>query len=76
MVKKNAWDIQYQILEPYKIQGITTQQYFWHQSANVVHLILHTAAGDLSFHFADYTQLKPWLNYWLYSAEGSQRNWM
>lgn len=76
MVKQNAWDVKYQLIEPYKIQGVTTQQYFWHQSADLVHLTLHTAAGDLSFRFVNYSQLKPWLNYWLYTAEGSQRNWM
>ncbi|MBN8567890.1 MAG: hypothetical protein J0M25_14300, partial [Flavobacteriales bacterium] len=76
MIKRNAWDVQYQLLEAYKIQGITTQQYFWHQSADLVHLTFHTAAGDVGFHFANYSELKPWINYWLYLAERSQQNWM
>lgn len=76
MIKKNAWDVQFQLLEAFKIQGITTQQYFWHQSADLVHLTFHTAAGDVGFHFANYSELKPWINYWLYLAERSQQNWM
>lgn len=76
MIKKNAWDVQYQLLEAYKIQGITTQQYFWHQSADLVHITFHTAAGDVGFHFANYSALKPWINYWLYLAERSKQNWM
>lgn len=74
--KGNAWDVQHQLIEPYKIQGVTTKQYLWHKRSDLVHMTLHTAAGDLSFKFADYTALKPWINYWLYEAERSNRNWM
>lgn len=75
-IKKNAWDINHQIMEPFKIQGITTKQYFWYKKADVAHLTFHTAAGDLSFKFANYSALKPWINYWLYEVERSNRNWM
>ncbi|MEZ4838893.1 PH domain-containing protein [Flavobacterium sp.] len=75
-LKGNAWDVQHQIIEPFKIQGITTKQYLWHKRADVVHLTFHTAAGDLSFNFASYSDLKPWINYWLYEVERSNRNWM
>ena len=75
-LKGNAWDVQYQLIEPFKIQGITTKQYFWHKRSDVVHLTFHTAAGDLSFKFANYSALKPWINYWLYEVERSNRNWM
>jgi putative membrane protein len=75
-LKGNAWDVQHQLIEPFKIQGITTQQYLWHKRSDVVHLTFHTAAGDLSFKFANYSALKPWINYWLYEVERSNRNWM
>ncbi|RXR33006.1 hypothetical protein EQG68_05805 [Flavobacterium piscinae] len=75
-LKGNAWDVQHQLIEPFKIQGITTKQYFWHKRSDVVHLTFHTAAGDLSFKFANYSALKPWINYWLYEVERSNRNWM
>lgn len=74
--KGNAWDVQHQIIEPFKIQGITTKQYLWHKRSDVVHLTFHTAAGDLSFKFANYSAIKPWINYWLYEVERSNRNWM
>lgn len=75
-LKGNAWDVQHQLIEPFKIQGITTQQYLWHKRSDVVHLTFHTAAGDLTFKFANYSALKPWINYWLYEVERSNRNWM
>ena len=75
-LKGNAWDVEHQLIEPFKIQGITTKQYFWHKRSDVVHLTFHTAAGDLSFKFANYSALKPWINYWLYEVERSNRNWM
>lgn len=75
-IKSKAWDVEYQIVEPYKIQGVTTKQYFWHTNADVVHLTIHTAAGDLQFNFANYSLLKPWINYWLYEVERVERSWM
>lgn len=76
IIKQNAWDIEQQLLQPYKIQGITTKQYFWQKSADIVHLTIHTAAGDVRFNYANYSQLKPWINYWLYEVERSNRSWM
>lgn len=75
-LKGNAWDVRHQVIEPFKIQGITTKQYVWHKRSDVVHLTFHTAAGDLSFKFANYSIVKPWINYWLYEVEHSNRNWM
>ena len=75
-LKKNAWDVQHQILEVYKIQGITTKQYFWHKNADVAHITFHTAAGDVNFKFAKYSKLKKWINYWLAEVERSSKKWM
>lgn len=74
--KSKAWDVEHQIVEPFKIQGVTTKQYLWHKKSDVVHLTIHTAAGDLRFKFGNYTLLKPWINYWLYQVEHKQRSWM
>lgn len=77
IVKKHgAWDVEHEIIEPFKIQAITTRQYFWHRSSNVGHLILHTAAGDVDFKFGDFTEIKRLVNYWLYQVETSKENWM
>lgn len=76
IIKSKAWDVEHQIVEPFKIQGVTTQQYFWHKKSDLVHLTIHTAAGDMHFNFANYSLLKPWINYWLYEVERVERSWM
>lgn len=76
MFKSNVWDIEYKLVEPYKIQGITVKQYLWHKAADVAHLRLHTAAGDLGFDFIKYHEIKPYIDLWLYEAEKSNRKWM
>ncbi|WP_291118451.1 PH domain-containing protein [Flavobacterium sp. UBA6135] len=75
-LKRNAWEVQHQFLEVYKIQGITTKQYFWHKKADVAHITFHTAAGDVGFKFAKYSKLKNWINYWLVEVERSSKKWM
>jgi putative membrane protein len=76
ILKHGAWDVEHEIIEPYKIQAITTRQYFWHKGADVGHLTLHTAAGDVHFKFGDFTKIKQLVNYWLYQVETSKQNWM
>lgn len=74
--KRGAWDVEHQIIEPYKIQGITTKQYFWHKRSDVGHIILHTAGGDVSFRFAKFSEISKQINYWLYQVESSDKHWM
>ncbi|WP_296147488.1 PH domain-containing protein [uncultured Flavobacterium sp.] len=74
--KHGAWDLEHEIIEPHKIQAITAKQYFWHKSSDVGHLILHTAAGDVDFHFGNFTEIKQLVNFWLYQVETSKENWM
>ncbi len=74
--KSGAWDIEYQIIEPHKIQGITTKQFFWHKRSDVGHIILHTAGGDVSFRFANFSEINKQINYWLYQVESSNKHWM
>lgn len=73
--KSGAWDVTHHIIEPNKIQGITTKQYFWHKLSNIGHLTLHTAAGDISFHFGNYDQINQLVNIWLYQIESSNKAW-
>ncbi len=76
ILRHGAWDLEHEIIEPHKIQAITAKQYFWHKSADVGHLTLHTAAGDVHFKFGNFTQIKQLVNYWLYRVETSKENWM
>jgi putative membrane protein len=74
--KHGAWDVIHEIIEPYKLQGITTHQYFWHKKSDVGHVTFHTAAGDIGFKFANFTAIKKQMNVWLYKVESSSKHWM
>lgn len=77
VVKKNgAWDVKHQIIEPHKIQAISTRQFFWHKRSDVGHVVLHTAGGDIYFSFANFSQINNCINYWLYQVESSDKYWM
>lgn len=71
-----AWDIENEIIEPGKIQAITTSQLFWHKKADIGSIILHTAGGNVAFQLGDFTQIKNYVNLWLYEIETSDSNWM
>ena len=74
--QSGAWDIENEIIEPSKIQAISTTQLFWHKSPNIGSLTLHTAGGDLSFQLGNFSVIKAYANRWLYEIETSDSNWM
>jgi len=74
--KSGIWDISNEIVQPNKIQAISTFQYPWHKSVDVGHLCLHTAAGQIRFKYGNYTQIKNLVNYWLYQVEYENKDWM
>lgn len=74
--QSGAWDIAHDIIEPMKIQAITTSQLFWHKSADIGYLTLHTAGGTIAFQLGDFTAIKAYVNLWLYKIETSDSNWM
>ena len=77
VIKENgAWDIDTTIVEPYKIQAITTQQFIWQKITNIGSVTLSTAGGSISFSTGNYTEIKKLTNYWLYQIETSSKNWM
>ncbi|MFY0481350.1 PH domain-containing protein [Flavobacterium sp. PLA-1-15] len=71
-----AWDIENEIIEPGKIQAISTSQLFWHKKANIGSIILHTAGGNVAFQLGDFSRIKNYVNLWLYEIETSDSNWM
>lgn len=75
-VQSGAWDVKLKIIEPYKLQGITLKQLFWHRRSNVGHIVFHTAAGDLTFRYAPFSTVKKAADYWLYRVESSKKAWM
>lgn len=77
VIKQNgAWDIDTTIIEPYKIQAIETQQFFWQKATNIGSVTLSTAGGTVSFTTGNYTEIKQLVNYWLYQVENWEKNWM
>lgn len=74
--QSGAWDISNEIVEPAKIQAITTSQLFWHKSVDIGYLTLHTAGGNISFALGNFTTIKQYVNLWLYEMESSDVNWM
>jgi putative membrane protein len=42
--QSGAWDVDNEIIEPGKIQAITTQL-FWHKSVDIGSITIHTAGG-------------------------------
>ncbi|TCD00421.1 PH domain-containing protein [Pedobacter psychroterrae] len=74
--KRGVWDVEYEIIEPHKIQAITAKQYFWHKKAGIGHLVLHTAAGKLYFSYGNYADILEMVNYWMYKVESSGKDWI
>ena len=74
--QSGAWDISNEIIAIEKIQAITTSQLFWHKSADIGYLTLHTAGGNIGFQLGNYTTIKKYVNVWLYKMETSDSNWM
>jgi putative membrane protein len=48
--QSGAWDVDNEIIEPGKIQAITTSQLFWHKSVDIGSITIHTG-GNISFHW-------------------------
>ena len=77
VIKQNgAWDIDTTFIEPYKIQAIETQQFFWQKATNIGSVTLSTAGGTVSFTTGNFTEIKQLVNYWLYQVETWEKNWM
>ncbi|MFV8441917.1 PH domain-containing protein [Flavobacterium sp. LB2P44] len=74
--QSGAWDISNDIIEPSKIQAITTSQLFWHKKLDIGSIILHTAGGNIIFQLGNYSIVKQQVNLWLYEIETSDSNWM
>ena len=74
--QSGIWDISQEIIEPHKIQSISTSQYPWHKKLDIGHVSLHTAAGSISFSYGNFTEIKTLVNYWLYQVESGDEDWM
>jgi putative membrane protein len=73
--KRGLWNKTEETLELFKIQSISVKQPIWYRRRNLVNIVFHTAGGDLKFYAVNNDILR-YINYVLYKAEVSKRNWM
>ena len=76
LVQSGFWDIETAIIEPYKIQAVKTNQFFWQKRLNIGSVYLYTAGGTISFTTGFYNQITQLSNNWLYQVETSTKKWM
>lgn len=76
MLQSGFWDIETAIIEPYKIQAIITNQFFWQKRLNIGSVYLYTAGGTISFTTGFYNQITKLCNLWLFQVETSTKKWM
>lgn len=69
------WTRKQEIMEIYKLEGITVKQPVWYQSRKLHNLVFHTAGGDISLRAVS-ENILPQLNYFLYTVETSKKAWM
>lgn len=74
--QSGVWDISNEIIEPSKIQAISTSQLFWHKGLDIGTLTIHTAGGDLIFNLGNWTTINQYVNLWLRDVERNDNNWM
>ncbi|WP_417886609.1 PH domain-containing protein [Zunongwangia sp.] len=73
--KSSLWDETSEIIEMYKLQSLSIKQPFWYKRRNLVHVVFHTAAGDITFRTVDRAILRE-INYCLYLIERDNKAWM
>jgi putative membrane protein len=74
--QKGFWTQKTEIIELYKLQGISTNQAYWFKNRNIENVTFHTAGGDLSFPLVNQSEIKSRLNYIFYAVETTDRAWM
>ncbi len=75
-IKGGIWDIDYELFENTKIQGIETQQYIWQKPFDIGSVTIYTAGGNLNISTYQMSELMAWVNYWLYKTESHDKKWM
>ncbi|HEY9185885.1 MAG TPA: PH domain-containing protein [Salegentibacter sp.] len=73
--KTGFWNKTEETLELYKIQSVSVKQPIWYHRKNLINVVFHTAGGDLRF-YAVTKEILPSINYVLYKAEATSKNWM
>lgn len=75
VLKHGLWTQKKEIIELYKMEGVSMRQPFYYRNADIFNLTFHTAGGDVSLRAINRNVLTE-MNYVLYKIESAQRVWM
>lgn len=75
IIDSGFWTQTREIVELYKMQGVSVRQPFWYKKMGLYNLSFHTAGGDISLRAVPKSVLKE-INYILYKVEISDKAWM
>jgi putative membrane protein len=70
------WDVENEIVEIHKVQGIQLQQYFWQKQSNIGSITFFTSGHDVSFKTTAFDKLVKKTNIWLFKIEHSFKKWI
>lgn len=74
-VQKGWWTQKKDIIEIYKMEGVSVRQPFWYRRRKIYNLTFHTAGGDVMIRTISEEFLEE-INFLLYKVETSQCAWM
>lgn len=75
IIDQGLWTQKTEIIELYKMEGVSLKQPFWYRRRNIYNLIFHTAGGDIKIRALPSEFLEE-INFMLYKIESSERAWM
>ncbi len=75
VINQGLWTQKTEIIELFKMEGISVQQPFWYKRRGLYNITFHTAGGGLKMRAMSTDFLKD-LNYMLYKIESSTKAWM
>lgn len=74
-IHQGIWNQKQDIVELYKMEGVTIKQPFWYRRRNIYNLTFHTAGGDVSIRAIPYEFVKE-IDYLIYKIETAKKAWM
>lgn len=75
LISQGIWTQKQEIIELYKLGGISIRQPIWYKRRNIYNLTFHTAGGDISIRAIPAEFIRE-INYSLYKIESSAKPWM
>lgn len=75
IIEQGLWTQKTEIIELYKMEGVSLKQPFWYKRRKLYNLTFHTAGGDLKMRALPDEIIKE-LNFMLYKVESSKNVWM